>query len=403
MSQADLVSLVVVLAAATGAVIVSDAFRRFAVPVVVVEILAGVALGPHALGLARPTPLVAGLAALGACFLFFLAGHEVAPSRLRGWPISSGFAGWALSLCLATLCVAAFRVAGLRVAGPYLVLALSTTALGILMPVLRDRGLLDRPLGVAVAAAGVAGWVCPLIALTFLQSAGSAVSTAAGLAAFVAAVAASVVIVTKVRPERPLSLLRSTLESSGQLAVRGAVLLLLLLLLAAALLHVNLLFAAFCAGAVLRTATPPGDWKTLRSRLDAVGFGLLVPTFFITTGMSVNVAVFWHGGAALLAAAFFAAFLLVRGTPALLALRRLGARDAAALGFYASTKLPLLVVIAVAARSSGAMDAETASALIAAATLSVAVFPLIAARLSTERAGTHSPPDSHESLVRDIS
>lgn len=391
MSTAGVVSLVCVMAAATAAVFLADAVRCLMAPVAVLEILAGVLIGPRVLGLAAPTPFVSGLAQLGVCFLFFLAGHEIVLGRLRGWPARLGVAGWGISLVVAAGIALGLRRLGLEGAVLPLMLALSTTALGILVPILRDRGLLEHPLGVATLAAGVVGWVGPLVVFSVAWGGGPWFEAAARLLVFIVLTVVAAVVARRVRPHRHTRLLQSTLESSGQLAVRGSVLVLLALVLAALALHISLLLGAFSAGLLVRHVEPLEDADPLRQRLDAIGFGLLVPMFFVLTGMRLDLRVFMSARGAGLTAVFVAAFLLVRAAPALLSLSRLGPRGAAALGLFSATKLPLLVVITALAQQTGEMSATTASALVGAALVSVVAFPVAAARLAATARRTATP------------
>lgn len=381
MSQGDLVSLTVVLAASAGAVFLADALRGLRVPVAVLEILVGVLIGPHALALASATDLVDGLARLGVWFLFFVGGHEVVVKSLRGWPLRAGLVGWIVSAGLAVGVALALGQAGLQADPALLALALTTTALGLLVPIVRDASLLRCSLGRAVTAAAVCGWLGPLLALTFVASPRPWPETAGRLAALLALVVVSGVLVRRVRPLRRVRLLQTTLSTSAQLAVRGAGLLLIFLVLSAALLDVSALLGAFCAGLLVRYVESAGEARALRLRLDAIGFGLLIPVFLVSVGMSLDVSVFASAGGIALGCAFLLSFALVRGLPSLLLLRRLGLRRTTAASLLTSTKLPLLAVIAGAAVQAGEMSTATASTLIGAGMVTVVLFPPAALRL----------------------
>ncbi len=382
MSQGDLVSLVVVLAASAGAVFFADALRRFLVPLVVVEVLAGILVGPELLGLAEATPLVDALARLGVCFLFFLAGYEIEVSRLRGRPLRLAVAGWSLSLAVALGVSASLHLAGLGGAVLPVGMALSTTALGVLLPILRDAGILPTPLGAATLGAGALGEFGPIVMLALLMGSATPLRAAAWLLLFVGLVVAAALVSRRVRPSSHLRLLHGTLSTSAQLIVRGSVLVLLVLVLLATRLGLDLLLGAFCAGFVVRLADPLGDAAVLRQRMDAVGFGFLIPVFFVVTGMHFDLDAFAKGpGTILLLAAFVAAFLLVRGAPALLYRGWLGGRRSGALALLSATQLPLVVVISATAVRAGEMSTATASALVGAGLVTVIAFPLAALRL----------------------
>ena len=381
MTQTDLLSLVVVLAAAAAAVFAADALRRFLVPLVVIEVLAGVVAGPQLLGIAQVTPLVAALARLGVCFLFFLAGYEIELRRIRGLPLRLGAAGWLCSAALGCAAALLLRQTVLDDAVVPVAMALTTTALGVLLPILRDSGVLQTPLGAATLGAGAFGEFGPIVLLALFLGSASIAHAALWLLVFCGVVVAVAVTARRVRPRAHVRLLRGTLTTSAQLVVRGSVLVLLLLVLLATQLGLDLLLGAFCAGVVVRLADPLGDAALLRQRIDAVGFGFLIPVFFVVTGMRLDVAAFAAGPRAiLLPAALVVAFLVVRGLPAALYLRSLGAAGSAALALFTATQLPLVVVITDAARARGLMTPATASALIGAGMVSVAVYPLLALR-----------------------
>jgi Kef-type K+ transport system membrane component KefB len=382
MTQADLASLVVVLAASAGAVFFADAVRRFMIPLVVVEVLAGILVGPQVLGLAATTPPVEALARLGVCFLFFLAGFEIEVARLRGLPLRLGVVGWLLSLAIALGISVALHMFGLRGTVLPVGLALATTALGVLLPILRDGGVLPTPLGAATLGAGALGEFGPIVMLALFMGSATPLRAAAWLLLFVGLVVAAALVTRHVRPSSHLRLLQGTLSTSAQLVVRGSVLVLLVLVLLATRLGLDLLLGAFCAGFLVRLADPLGDATVLRQRMDAVGFGFLIPVFFVVTGMHFDLGAFAAGpAAALLLVAFVVAFFAVRGTPALLYRGWLGGRRSGALALLSATQLPLVVVIAAAAVRTGQMSTATASALIGAGMVTVVVFPLAALRI----------------------
>ena len=388
MSQGDLVSLVVVLAASAGAVFLADALRRFMVPLVVVEVLAGILVGPQVLGLAGTTPLVDALARLGVCFLFFLAGYEIEVSRLRGTPLRLAVVGWLVSLAIAVGISASLHLAGLGGAVLPVGMALSTTALGVLLPILRDSGVLPTQLGAATLGAGALGEFGPIVMLALFMGSATPLRAVAWLLLFVGLVVAAALVSRRVRPSSHLRLLHGTLSTSAQLVVRGSVLVLLVLVLLATRLGLDLLLGAFCAGFIVRLADPLGDPGVLRQRMDAVGFGFLIPVFFVVTGMHFDLGAFAAGPVTvLLLTTFVAAFLVVRSAPALLYRGWLGDRDSGALALFSATQLPLVVVISATAVRTGQMSTATASALVGAGMVTVVAFPLTALRVVGTGAG----------------
>jgi Kef-type K+ transport system membrane component KefB len=387
MTSSDFTSLLIVLVTALGAALLATAVRRLLVPLVVVEILLGVAIGPEALGVARATPSVGVLAGLGVCLLFFLAGFEIRLERILGWPATLAILAWLASLVLAAAASLAMAHLGLIAAWAGVALALTTTALGVLVPTLRESDLVETPLGVAVLAVGAVAWVGPLLLLPLLVSPEPVASLVLRALLFGCAIALAGAAVILSRAKRWSRSVASLDRPTSQVMVRGALVVLLGSTALALLLHVSLLLGAFSAGILLRSALDADVVDRLRTGLDPIAFGLFIPVFFVTTGMRLDLGVFatWHG--VLLVLLLLGCFLLVRGGPAVFYRRRLGSRQAASLGFFAATKLPLLVVIVSAARGAGRMDAATGSVLIAAAMISVIVFPAAARRLSLPSAG----------------
>ncbi len=339
------------------------------------------------------------------CFLFFLAGYEIEVSRLRGRPLRLSLIGWALSLAVALGISAALHLAGLGGAVLPVGMALSTTALGVLLPVLRDSGVLPTPLGAATLAAGALGEFGPIVMLALFMGSATPLRAAAWLLLFIGLVVAAGLVSRRVRPRSHLRLLSGTLSTSAQLVVRGSVLVLLLLVLLATRFGLDLLLGAFCAGFIVRLADPLGDAALLRRRMDAVGFGFLIPVFFVVTGMHFDLGAFAAGPATVvLMVAFVAAFLIVRGAPAVFYLGWLGGRRSAALSLFSATQLPLVVVISATAVRTGEMSVATASALVGAGMVTVVAFPLAALRLlgtSTAETAGH-PEEGVEPIVRAV-
>ena len=177
-------------------------------------------------------------------------------------------------------------------------------------------------------------------------------------------------------------LLERTLESSSQLAVRLAVVLVFGLVALAGTLGLDVLLGGFVAGIVTRLALKGREVKVLESKLTAVGFGFLIPFFFVSSGMNFDLDALGDADTLLKVPMFVALFLFVRGVPALVLYRRvLSARDRVALAFYSATELPLVVAITTIAVDQGHMRTSTAAALVGAAIVSTAAFPFVGTAL----------------------
>lgn len=379
--------LVIVGAAAVAGVLTMLAAPRLVLPVVVLELLLGIVIGPDVIGLAKVDPTTDFLSNLGLGMLFYFAGYEIDIERIRGRPLDLGVLGWLMSLALA------YGIGGLLAAGGivlsylYTGSAMATTAMGTLIPILRDAGDLRTRWGSYMLGAGAMGEFGPILLVTLILSTGHPLNEALLLLGFV--VLAVVTGVVAVRSAvRGWPMLERTLESSSQVAVRLAVLLIFGLVALAGELGLDLLLGGFMAGLITRQALRGLEVEVFESKLTAVGYGLLIPFFFVTSGMAFDLDGLLSSTSALLKLPMFLVlFLVVRGTPALLLYRgELGLRDRAALGVYSAAALPLVVAITTLAVEADHMKTSTASSLVGAAIVSALVYPLIGLRLRREPA-----------------
>lgn len=387
------VDILVVAAIAAIAPILADLARSALVPIVVVEIALGIIVGPELLDLAGTDAFIGALSTFGLAFLFFLAGMEIDFERIRGAPARLGAAGWLLSLGLGLGAATALWAVG-AVDAPILVgLALTTTALGTLMPILRDSGLLDERFGRYVVGAGAVGEFGPVVIVSIILAveAGEPLRTTL-LFVFAGVVVGASVLALRVRPARVVRLIETTMGTSGQLAVRLSVLLIVALVVLASEFGLDVILGAFAAGILVGLVIRDRNAGEFQAKLDAVGFGFLIPIFFISTGMSYDVdALVSSPSAIALVPGFALLFLAVRGLPALLLYRgELAAAERAPLALLSASALPLVVAITEIGTSVGVMRAQEASALVGAAMLSILVFPLAA--LVLRRRGARAAP-----------
>ncbi|HEX2127436.1 MAG TPA: cation:proton antiporter [Thermoleophilaceae bacterium] len=371
------------LAAFLSAVLAS----RITLPVVVLEIVAGIILGPELLDLARPDEFVEFFASLGLGMLFFFAGYEIDFARIRGAPLRLAALGWLFSLALAYLLGGMLALAGVVLSLIFTGSALATTAIGTLIPILRDAGELRTRFGTYLLAAGALGEFGPILLITLVFTTRSAVSNAVILLAFIALAVVTAVVAVR-GMTRGWALLERTLETSSQPAVRIAVVLVFALAALAASLGLDLLLGGFVAGVIARLALSGREVHVLESKLTAVGYGFLIPFFFITSGLKFELSALTEDPVKMLELPLFLAlFLVVRGAPAMFLYRRLLDRsDRLALGLFSATELPLVVAITTIAVDEGHMRSSTAASLVGAAILSTMIFPLLALRLRGDRA-----------------
>jgi Kef-type K+ transport system membrane component KefB len=391
----------IVVVAAIAAVTVAVVPRRFAPPVVVVELLLGIAIGPEILGLAHTDSFVDFFANLGLGMLFFFAGYEIDFDRIKGRPLDLGVLGWGMSIFLAYAIGGVLMAAGIIDSILYTGSAMATTAIGTLIPILRDNGELKTRFGTYLLAAGGAGEFGPILLVTLVLSTNQPLHEAGILLAFVAL--ALLLALASVRLAwRGWSALERTFEASSQLAVRVTVVLIFGLVLLAGELGLDILLGGFVAGMIVRVALKGHELSVFESKLTAVGFGFFIPFFFITSGIEFDLAALGSIGALAKLVMFFVLFLVVRGTPALLLYRGvLKPRQRSALAFYLATELPLVVAITTIAIDDGDMKTSTAAGLVGAAMLSTLIFPYVAAALQkrAEAEGETGQPGPAPSTV----
>lgn len=378
--------LVIVATAAVAGIAATVLEPKFAIPVVVLELLLGIVIGPEVADLAKVDAFSTFFGNLGLGMLFFFAGYEIDFDRVKGSPLIRAGAGWAISLGLAYGIAALLAAGGVIVSDLYTGSAMATTAIGTLIPILRDAGETRTRFGTWLLAAGAVGEFGPILLVTLLLSTTHPLHEALVLVVFVAG--AVLLGVFSVRSAyRGWPALERTFESSSQLAVRLAVVLVFGLVALASQLGLDLLLGGFVAGMITRLALRGHELAVFESKLNAVGYGFLIPFFFVTSGMAFDVDVLVSDPTALLKLPLFVVlFLVVRGVPALALYRKvLDGRDRRALGVFSATQLPLVVAITTLALELGDMRHSTASALVGAAIISTLVFPLLGLRLRRDR------------------
>jgi Kef-type K+ transport system membrane component KefB len=371
----------IVLVAALAAVTVAVAPRALAPPVVVVELFLGILIGPQVLGLADTDSFIEFFSNLGLGMLFFFAGYEIDFERIKGRPLELGALGWLISVVLAYVIGGALAAAGVIVSALYVGSAMATTAIGTLIPIIRDSGELRTRFGTYLLAAGGVGEFGPILLVTVFLSTSHPLHEAAILLAFVV-LAIAIALISVRLAWRGWPALERTFEASSQLAVRITVVLVFGLVLLAGDLGLDVLIGGFVAGMIVRLALKGHELHVFESKLTAVGFGFFVPFFFVTSGVEFDLDALASVTAVLKLVMFFGLFLVVRGLPALLLYRReLSGPERAALAFYSATELPLVVAITTIAVDGGHMRSSTAAGLVGAAMLSTLVFPFVAMRL----------------------
>ena len=379
-------SLVIVLAVAALGPLLLGLLPGVRLPGALLEIVAGIVLGPSVLGWVRPDATISAFALLGLSFLLFLAGSEVDLRRFRGT------LGRQVALSLAISIVAAAAVAGVLIAlgvgGAALIgVALLATSLGLVVPVLSDADALARPVGRLAVAGASAGEVAAVVLLSVGLAGGD---TPLGgrlllLALLVAALGVIALAVFGVEHSMRLTgVITRLADTSAQIRVRLTVLLVAGLALAAQALGFEAILGAFLAGMLVRALDPEPErtHPLYPVKLEAVGYGLLVPVFFVNSGLTLDLRGLVEHPAALAAVpAFLAALLLVRGLPALAFRRELSRRELGAVALLQATSLPFLLAATAIGAEMHLLDPAVGAGLVAAGLVSVLAFPAAALAL----------------------
>jgi Kef-type K+ transport system membrane component KefB len=355
------------------------------IPQVVVFLIGGVVIGPHVLGLAE-TSNIQLLSDVGLGFLFLLAGYELDPHLLRERPGRLAITGWVMSAVISVAVTAGLTAAGYIKDYVPVGLALTTTALGTLLPILRDNGMLGGQFGRHVFAAGAVGELFPiLIIAVFLTKRGHFIALASVVAVGVIAIILSLVP-WLAKSNAVKKVLTEGQDATAQITLRWAVVLLFALLAFAARFGLDVVLGAMLAGIVLRIWTRRLNLNTesLERKFDAVGYGIFIPIFFIASGMTIDLKAISQDP--LRVVVLFLSLLIVRGLPSLLVYRNdLKPRERVEMTFITATSLPLLIALAEIGEQDGVMLPATAAALVGAGVLSVLIYPLIAVGLYKNR------------------
>jgi Kef-type K+ transport system membrane component KefB len=350
---------------------------------VVLLLAGGVVIGPQLLGVA-PSVEIQLISNVGVGFLFLLAGYELDPVLFRQHEGRLAMLAWLASVAVAVAGVTALELAGVVRDFVPIAIALTTTALGTLLPILRDNDMLGGAFGRHVLASGAVAELFPILAIALFLS---ATQEYVAILALVTIATLAGVLVLLSRGVRGRALERMVLagaDTTAQSTLRWTIVLLLALLVATGEFGVDAVLGAFVAGAVLRHWV--GDHAdSLGAKLDAVGYGFFIPVFFVYSGMNLHIDSLLAGPGRLLL--FVGLLLLARALPVYLVhLRALPGVPRMQLALCSATTLPLLVALAEIGRRNGTMLPQNATALVGAGVVSVLLFPTIAVALQRRRA-----------------
>jgi Kef-type K+ transport system membrane component KefB len=396
MALSELHSLLLIFTIAAVAPMVCEWIPRVRLPLVVLEISLGILVGPHLLRWAAAGATIDVFSNFGLAFLFFLAGLEIDFPAIRGRPIRLAAIGWLMSFAVCLGVGFGLQFFGIVESGFIVGAALSTTALGTLLPILRDAKELSTRFGAYTVASGAVGEFAPIVLVALALSSGEREpsGTLALMLAFTAITLVAALVALKYRPPRLMAVVQAKMDTSAQLPVRLAILALASLVILARNFGLDAILGALAAGVLVGLASPGEHGEALRHKLDGIGFGFFIPIFFVTTGLRYDLHALVTSRLAMLQLPLFLIlFLVVRGLPALLVARRdLDIRSRGAVGLFSATELPLVVAIADIGVKSGEMMPETAASLVGAGMVSVLLFPITALSLRRMAAQVSETP-----------
>lgn len=377
----ELYSLVVIFAISAFAPIILG-LLRIPVAEVVFLIGAGIVFGPSVLGWIQIDEAIALMSEMGMAFLFFAAGLELEKKAIHGRSGKLAAIGWLASIVLA--CIAAGVLEWLGIIRDFLgvAIALTSTALGTLLPILSDKGLLKTPFGTFFMGAGAIGEFGPILAMSILLTASNPAMGIVTIALFAAISLAFVKVPEWLKTDHIVNIIDQGKVTSSQTAVRLTVLLLLILVAMAELFGLDVALGAIIAGVMLKFFASDDAGTQLQSKIQGLAFGIFIPLFFVVSGAKLDIASIIENP--LLLVLFTVLLLVVRGVPQFFIYRKAipNTRERARFTFYVATALPIIVAVTSIETDDGIMKPEIAAALVGAGALSVLIFPLVAQLLA---------------------
>jgi Kef-type K+ transport system membrane component KefB len=391
-------NLLIVVAVGLLAPLALGFFPHVRLPAIVLEIVLGIVIGPSGLGWVKPDAPVMILSLVGLAFLLFLSGLEIDVDRLRGRIVKLTALGFAVSFAIAILIGAGLHAGGFVKSPLFVAIVLVATSLGVIFPVLKDSGNIGSGLGELVIAAASIADFGSIILLSLFFSGNGSTSTAGRL--ILLGIFGLVVVLVGVAiasAERSMSLsrvLRRLQDTTAQIRVRAAFLLLIGFTALAESAGVETILGAFAAGALLSLLDrDETTHPQFRLKLEAVGFGVFIPIFFVTSGLTFNLnALFASSSTIARVPLFLFAILLARGLPAVTYVRTLGLSRSLIAGILQATSLPFIVAATQIGLQLGIISPASAAGLVAAGLLSVVISPALGlVLLRRQRPATVTP------------
>ncbi len=394
--------LLIVVAVAFAAPFILGVFPKVRLPSVVLEIIAGIIIGPSVLAIVHIDESISVISVIGLAFLLFLAGLEIDFGKLRGQVLRLTLAGFVLSFGIAIVVALGLKASGLIETPLLVAIILCATSLGVLVPVLKDAGQISSTFGQLIIAAGtIADFGAVILLSSFFSGEGGIGSTLLLIGGLVLLGVVVFFAVRGAERSRVISLdLIRLQDTTAQIRVRGAVVLLIGFAAIAESLGLETILGAFMAGAIL-TLLDRDERMThpdFRRKLEAIGFGVFIPVFFVASGVNYDLnALLESTSNLIMVPIFLAALVAVRGIPALLYRRVLDGRETAVAGLMQATSLPFIVAATAIGQELGLISAAEGAALIGAGLLSVLFFPAAGLGLLRGQAEPSKPEPEDES------
>ncbi|MCF8530310.1 MAG: cation:proton antiporter [Candidatus Nanopelagicales bacterium] len=372
----ELASLAAILIIAAFVPLIVGLFR-LKVAEVVLLLGAGIIAGPEVLGFIEVDGAIDLLSELGLGMLFFLAGLELEQRAIRGRSGKLAASGWFLSLATAVLLAILMFERGTIQDVVGVAIALSSTAMGTLLPVLRDRGELGTKFGTFFMGAGAWGEFGPIIAIAVLLGTKSSFAAIISLAIFAIIAFVLAFVSSRIANDRIKEILERGHGTSSQTAVRFSVLLVVILLTVASVFGLDAVLGAFIAGVIVRRFAPPSEESKLSVRIESIGFGFFIPIFFVVSGANLDILSIIDNPLPMIR--FFIYMFIARGLVQFFLYRKAfpNVRERMRFSLYVATGLPIIVAVTSIEVASGAMSSSTAASLVGAGALTVLVFPLV--------------------------
>jgi Kef-type K+ transport system membrane component KefB len=384
----EFTNLLIVVAAGFASPLILGLFPRLLLPSVVFELVLGIVLGPSVLGWVEIDDPVQVLSLVGLAILLFLSGLEIDFMKLRGKTLRVALLGFAVSFVIAIVVGLGFKAGGLVSQPLFIAIVLSATSLGVVVAVLKDAGQVGSTFGqLVIAGATIADFATVILLSIFFsrESSGTAAKFILLGSLFVVAILVGLVIAGVEHSRKVRETLLRLQDTTAQIRVRGAFVLLIGLVALATQLGLEVILGAFTAGVIL-TLVDRDEMAThpeFRTKLEAVGFGVFIPIFFVSSGVSYDLDALTSSGSTILRVPLFlAALFCVRGLPALLFYRSLLPKNKLAVSaLLQATSLPFIIAATAIGLDLDLITPANGAAVIAAGLFSVLLFPATALTL----------------------